>query len=91
MPLPRDVGEMTSPVRCRHCGKVYDLGRVEIVSRRLDCSVWHCPGCNLQVDDRGESGWTGRKDYDRLERVTGGVDIYGRPLDPFGCPIGWDD
>ena len=79
-PFPPNVGGMGSPVRCRHCGKVYDLRAVEIVARYRDYSVWHCPGCDLQVDDRCESGWGSRKDYDRIERVTGGLDMYGRPI-----------
>lgn len=87
MPLPQGVGKMLSPVRCRHCATVYDLTAVVIVDRRADCSVWHCPGCQVLVDDRGESGWTDRRDYDRIERVTGGLDVYGRPLDAFGYPI----
>ena len=83
MPFPPDMGDMLSPARCRHCGKVYDLAGVTIVARYGDCSVWCCPGCNLQVDDRGESGssmW-GRKQYDRIEKVTCGLDIYGNPIE----------
>lgn len=83
LPMPHGIGEMLSPARCRHCAKVYDLAKVVIVGRYLDCSVWHCPGCDLQVDDRGEHGdsaW-GRSHYDRIERATGGLDMYGRPLD----------
>jgi hypothetical protein len=79
MPLPQNVGEMASPVRCRHCGKVYDLAAVTIVTRQADWFAWHCPGCGEQVDDRGERGSTYR-DYDRIERVTGGLDAYGRPV-----------
>lgn len=80
MPFPQGVGEMMSPIRCRHCAKVYDLTSVTVVARYTDCSVWHCPGCGLQVDDRGKGGdsaW-GRSHYDRIERVTGGLDMYGR-------------
>jgi hypothetical protein len=28
MPFPQGVGAMLSPVRCRHCAKVYDLAKV---------------------------------------------------------------
>lgn len=80
MPLPQGVGKMASPVRCRHCAKVYDLTAVTIVARKADCSIWHCPGCNTRMDDRSESGWTDRKGYDRIQRVSGGLDIYGRPI-----------
>lgn len=83
MPLPQGVGEMTSPARCRHCAKVYDLGAVEVIARYADCSAWQCPGCKRQVDDRGETGWTANKHYDRIERVSGGLDVYGNL-------IGWD-
>jgi hypothetical protein len=85
MPFPPNVGDMMSPVRCRRCGKVYDLKAVEVVARYTDCSVWQCPGCNVQVDDRGEHGdsaW-GRQHYDRIERVTGGLDMYGRPIETW--------
>jgi hypothetical protein len=81
MPFPPNVGDMGSPVRCAYCGKVYDPQAVEIVASFADCSVWHCPGCNRRVDDRGESGRTWRKDYARIERVTGGLDMYGRPIE----------
>jgi hypothetical protein len=67
VPVPATAG-MTSPVRCAHCGKVYDLGRVEVVGRYTDCSVWNTPCCNRQVDDRGETGWKGLADYHRLPR-----------------------
>jgi hypothetical protein len=63
--VPLEAEGMTSPVRCAHCGKIYDLGRVEVVGRYTDCSVWNTPCCNRQVDDRGETGWKGLADYHR--------------------------
>ena len=62
------VAGMSQPCRCTHCNRVYDLGTVTVVQRYTDCSVWQCPGCKLQVDDRGETGWTTRRDYVRLDR-----------------------
>jgi len=64
---PADVSGMTYPVRCCHCSRVYDLGSVHVVQRYTDCSVWQCPGCKLQVDDRCDSGWGGRVDYVHLD------------------------
>ncbi len=61
------VDGMTSPVRCR-CGAVYDLGKVEVLARYADCSVWKTPCCRRQVDDRGETGWKTFGDYTRLDR-----------------------
>lgn len=42
------------PVRCRHCGHVHDAAKVQVVQRYSDCSVWHCPGCHVLIDDRPE-------------------------------------
>lgn len=60
------VSGMTSPVRCTHCGGVYDLGTVTVTARYLDCSMWRSPCCDLPVDDRGDTGWKSRADYVRL-------------------------
>lgn len=62
-----DVTGMFSPVRCAHCRHVYDVGTVEVVARYLDCSMWHCPGCTLLVDDR-PTGWKSRCDIEWLNR-----------------------
>lgn len=62
-----DIAGMTSPVRCMRCHSgVYDLGRVEVTARYTDCSMWKTPCCGVVVDDRGETGWTSRKDYERI-------------------------
>lgn len=53
---------MSSPVRCT-CGRVYDLGAVEVTTRYQDCSVWRAPCCGRLADDRGETGWKTTKDY----------------------------
>lgn len=66
---PEAIAGMMFPVRCTHCDHVYDLASVTVLQRYADCSVWQCPGsCRLQVDDRGETGWTSRRDYVRLNR-----------------------
>jgi hypothetical protein len=62
----KQAQKMHSPVKCSHCGKLYDLGTVEVVQRYLDCSMWHCPGCNLLVDDR-KPPW-GIKHYDEIPK-----------------------
>jgi len=40
-------------VRCGHCKKIYDVGKVEVVGRYADCSEWISPCCGLRVDSRG--------------------------------------
>lgn len=42
---------MRWPIQCR-CGKVYDIGRVEVTARYADCDMWNCPGCGAQSDNR---------------------------------------
>lgn len=63
-----DITGMSQPARCTWCQHVYDLGKVEVLQRYADCSVWKCPGCQVLVDDRGETGWKSRADYVRLAR-----------------------
>ena len=53
-----DVRGMFAPVQCVRCGNVHDSGPVEVIARYSDCSVWKCPGCGSQVDDR-PVGWGG--------------------------------
>ncbi len=66
--VPRhDVTGMSQPCRCR-CGRVYDLGTVQVTARHLDCSVWTAPCCGAVVDDRGETGWKSQSDYVRLDQ-----------------------
>ena len=59
---------MTSPVRCRYCRRIYDLGKVEVTARYTDCSVWKAPCCGVTVDDRGDTGWKSFKDYEHVGR-----------------------
>ncbi|MEU4781053.1 hypothetical protein [Micromonospora sp. NPDC023633] len=58
---------MSQPVRCTWCGGVYDLGTVTVTARYTDCSMWKAPCCGATVDDRGETGWKSRKDYERID------------------------
>lgn len=59
-----DTTGMQTPVRCMHCGQVYDLGMVTVTGRYTDCSVWTSPCCNRQgMDDRL---WKGRADIEYL-------------------------
>jgi len=61
-----DVQGMHFPVRCGHCGIVYDMGRVEVLQRYQDCSMWKCPGCKVLVDDR-KPPW-GVRHYTELDK-----------------------
>lgn len=70
---------MFEPVRCTHCGGVYDLGKVEVTARYADCSCWRAPCCGTPVDDRGDTGWKSRKDYVKLrDERRAGIDDRGR-------------
>lgn len=64
-PRPDTTG-MMFPVQCR-CGHVYDMGAVTVTGRFTDCSVWRCPGCGVDTDDRIE-GWGPRRKYVELGR-----------------------
>jgi hypothetical protein len=66
--LAEDTAGMFSPVRCTWCRRVYDLGKVEVTARYTDCSMWKAPCCGRTVDDRGDTGWKSRKDYEHLRR-----------------------
>lgn len=59
---------MTSPVRCSHCSRLYDLGAVTVTARYADCSVWKSPCCGRTVDDRGR-GLKAFPDFERITRV----------------------
>ena len=49
----RDINDSRlTMVRCTHCDTIYDLGNVKVIARYQDCSVWNCPGCQREVDDR---------------------------------------
>ena len=42
-------------VICRFCHTEYDLGRVEVVARYAECTVFRTPCCGREVDDRPKS------------------------------------
>lgn len=60
----REMASMGSPVRCNHCGGLYDLQAVTVTARYADCSVWDTPCCHRQVDTRVR--WSGDKHYEKL-------------------------
>lgn len=55
---PAVIAGMFHPVRCTRCHHVHDGGKVEVIARYADCSVWKCPGCGSSIDDR-PIGWGG--------------------------------
>jgi hypothetical protein len=71
-----EIARMTSPVRCTHCGGVYDLGTVTVTGRYIDCTTWKAPCCGVPVDDRGDTGWKSRKDYIK-------IDVNAPPFDEY--------
>lgn len=52
------IADMLAPVQCKFCHHVHDAGRVTVIQRYADCSVWKCPKCKATLDDRPE-GWGG--------------------------------
>jgi len=78
------IADMMFPVRCLRCHTgIYDTAKVTVTARYSDCSVWKTPCCGQTVDDRGETGWTLRKDYERIDKDAGAdpiFDMYGRTL-----------
>ncbi len=64
---PDEIRDMFSPVRCT-CGRIYDLGKVEVTARYTDCSMWKAPCCGRPADDRGETGWKSTKDYYPIDK-----------------------
>jgi hypothetical protein len=65
-PSQPDISEMTTPARCAWCWRVYDLGRVTVLSRYSDCSIWRSPCCGRLVDDRR---WGSRSDYTEIDKA----------------------
>lgn len=47
-----DVEGMTYPMRCLRCHRVHDAAIVTPTGRYSDCTVWRCPNCNAEIDDR---------------------------------------
>lgn len=43
---------MASYVQCTHCGRRYDIGRVTVIARYAECTVFTAPCCGRTVDDR---------------------------------------
>ena len=75
------IAGMFKPVRCT-CGRIYDLGKVEVTARYADCSVWKAPCCGRTADDRGETGWKSTKDYYVIDKSN------PFPMDPYGRMLG---
>lgn len=65
--LADEIAGMFEPVRCT-CGRVYDIGKVEVAARYADCSVWKAPCCGRTADDRGETGWKTTQDYSVIDK-----------------------
>ncbi len=58
------LSEMISPVSCAHCGKAYDLTKVKVSHRFMDCTQFRTPCCGKLSDDRE---WKGCPDYKRID------------------------
>lgn len=51
-PASADVESMLWPMRCLRCRKIHDAGKVTPTGRYSDCTVWRCPNCSAEIDDR---------------------------------------
>jgi hypothetical protein len=60
---PPDPRTMRIPVRCTHCGAIYDLCGVGILARYADCTDFESPCCHRRVDDRE---WKSLPDFRRI-------------------------
>lgn len=47
----------TANSKCLSCGKTFDIGHAEVISRYADCDVFKAPCCGAQCDTRGK--WNG--------------------------------
>ena len=65
MEVLEDTKGMISPVRCSHCGTIYDLCSVTPIARYADCTTFESPCCKKHVDDRE---WKGMPDIKRLNK-----------------------
>ena len=66
--------DMASPVVCAHCGKVYDLQRVQVIHRYGDCTLFRTPCCGKQADDRT---WKGLPDFTKWTPGSYKCDLMG--------------
>ena len=66
------IQDMTFPVRCTSCNRIYDLGKLTEYGRYTDCTTWRCPGCKISVSDRPHA-WGHDHHYVELDRATGRV------------------
>ncbi len=55
-----NILEMLEPRKCLRCGHIHDAGKVKVVARHSDHSVWKCPNCKAKIDDR-LGGWTSER------------------------------
>lgn len=46
-----ELSKMISPVKCNHCGKVYDLTAAKVNHRFADCDQFTTPCCDYKFAD----------------------------------------
>lgn len=61
-----DILGMGLPVKCNHCGKVYDLTTVKVSHRYADCDQFITPCCDYRFADTRT--WKSFLDYERLDK-----------------------
>lgn len=59
-----DYSDMRFPTRCLRCGHVHDVALVTPTGRYSDCTMWRCPKCNAEIDDRA-GGYGGSERVDK--------------------------
>lgn len=53
-----------SSVKCNHCGSIYDLRKVTVGHRYMDCDSYSTPCCKVMADTRAY------KSFNDFERIT---------------------
>lgn len=61
-------------VRCSHCHRVYDIGKVEVLARYADCTVFKTPCCGREADDRT---WKIFPDFVEIKESNEAFDEFG--------------
>lgn len=61
-----EISKMISPVKCNHCGKIYDLTTAKVNHRYADCDQFTTPCCGYQFADTRT--WKSFPDYENLDK-----------------------
>lgn len=60
------VNTMLLPVKCNHCGQIYDLGDAKVNHRFADCDQFTTPCCGYRFADTRT--WKSFPDYKEIKK-----------------------